>query len=93
MRAFEVIGEWDTDFPQPNYTIDVDWHHRARLHGYELIESGVPVVHHNDASSTIKSDAHRRRLNDVKFAMNEAYYRCKWGEPPGAEEFSAPWNL
>ena len=92
MRAFAAIGEWDADFPQPNYTIDVDWFHRARLLGYELIESGVAVVHHNGASSTIKSDAHRRRLNDVKFAMNETYYRCKWGGPPGAEEFPSPWN-
>lgn len=93
MRAFEVIGEWDTDFPQPNYTIDVDWYHRARLHGYELIESGVPVTHHNDASSTIKSDAHRRLINEVKFTMNEAYYLRKWGGPPGAERFASAWNL
>lgn len=93
VEAVDEIGEWDAYFPQPNYHIDVDWFHRARLCGYELIESGVPVRHHNDASSTIKSDTHLQRLNDVKFGMNEPYYLRKWGGPPHGEVFPTPWNL
>lgn len=93
VRAVDEIGEWDTHFPQPTYHFDVDWFHRARLCGYELIESGVPMTHHNGESNTIKSDDHWQRLNALKFPMNETYYLAKWGGPTHAEVFPTPWNL
>lgn len=93
MSAVRVIGEWDHRFPQPNYHTDVDWFHRARLHGYELIESHAPVKHHNGSSNTIKSDSHLSRINGITFGMNEVYYAQKWGGPPHQEKFPTPWNL
>ena len=92
VRAVDEIGEWDTHFPQPTYHFDVDWFHRARLCGYELIESGVPMTHHNGESNTIKSDDHWQRLNALKFPMNETYYLAKWGGPTHAEKFATPWD-
>lgn len=92
VRAVADIGEWDVHFPQPNYHIDADWFHRARLKGYELIESGAQVTHHCGSSSTIRSDAHLSRLNGVKFPMNEIYYAHKWGGPTHGEKFATPWD-
>jgi hypothetical protein len=92
MKAAEAIGAWDTNFPQPNYHIDTDWFHRARINGYELIESGVAVKHHNESSSTLKSDPDYQRWHKVKFGMNETYYIKKWGGKPHEEKFPTPWN-
>ena len=90
--AVTSIGEWDAHFPQPNYHIDVDWFHRARIQGYELLESNVPVIHHNGSSSTVKAAPHLQRINGVKFAMNEVCYAKKWGGSPHQEQFATPWN-
>ncbi|HZL36122.1 MAG TPA: hypothetical protein VFC78_12470 [Tepidisphaeraceae bacterium] len=92
VAAVNDIGDWDTAFPQPNYHIDNDWFHRARLKGYELTETGIAVTHHNGASSTLRGSDLRRRVNDVTFPMNEEYYRRKWGGPPGGEVYASAWN-
>lgn len=98
LSAYQVaavgdIGPWDSAFPQPNYHVDNDWFHRARLKGYALIETGILITHHNGSSSTIRGCHTRRRVNDVTFAMNEDYYRRKWGGPPGHEVYPYPWNV
>lgn len=93
LKAVQEIGEWDTHFPQPNYHVDIDWFHRARISGYELIESGIAVRHHNDSSSTLKADADYQRWHKVKFGMNETYYIKKWGGKPAEEKFASAWNL
>jgi hypothetical protein len=93
VAAIEDIGPWDCAFPQPNYHVDNDWFHRARLKGYALIETGIPVTHHNGSSSTIRGSEARRRVNDVTFPMNEEYYRRKWGGAPGHETYPCPWNV
>jgi hypothetical protein len=89
--AVRVIGEWDTAFPQPNYHIDVDWFHRARILGFESLHSEVRVTHHN-GSSTIKCDPERYWRNRITNPMNLLYYIAKWGGPPHQEQFSTPWN-
>lgn len=92
VTAVEDVGEWDTSFPQPNYHIDNDWFYRAKLKGYELVETGLAVTHHGGCSSTIKSSPRRALLNSVTFPMNEEYYRRKWGGAPGAERLRAAWD-
>jgi hypothetical protein len=92
VAAVDDVGPWDTSFPQPNYHIDNDWLRRARLKGYLIVPTGVPVTHHNDASSTLKSSAGRRRVNDLTFPMNNEYYRHKWGGLPDHEVYMRPWN-
>ena len=91
VAAVDDVGPWDTSFPQPNYHIDDDWFRRARLMGYEIVPTGIPVVHHQ-ASSTLKGSADRRRVNRLTFPMNKEYYRQKWGGPPGHETYEHPWN-
>jgi hypothetical protein len=71
VAAVSDIGPWDTAFPQPNYHVDNNWFHRARLKGYEFIETGIQITHHNGSSSTIRGSEERRKVNDVTFPMNE----------------------
>ena len=92
IQAVRAIGEWDSHFPQPNYHVDVDWFHRARTQGYELIESHVPVKHHGGSSNTIKADPALARINSITFGMNEVYYAQKWGGRPHEERFASPWS-
>ena len=35
---------------------------------------------------------HWKRLNKLKFPMNETYYLSKWGGPTHGEIFPKPWN-
>ena len=93
VAAVDDIGPWDTAFPQPNYHIDNDWFHRARLKGYELIDTGIPVTHHGDGSQTVRSSPRRAMINNVTFPMNNEYYCRKWGGPPEREVYRRPWNV
>lgn len=92
VAAVDDVGPWDTAFPQPNYHIDNDWFHRARLKGYRIVQTGIPITHHNGASSTLKGSEDRRRVNRLTFPMNKEYYRSKWGGLPGKEVYLEPWN-
>jgi hypothetical protein len=89
--AVADIGEWDTAFPQPNYHVDNDWFYRARVKGYDVVDSGIPVTHHS-GSSTLGASQARQLVNAVTFPMNEVYYERKWGGRPGHEVFKLPWN-
>lgn len=89
-RMVGEVGEWDTQLPQ--YFADNDYYRRIRLAGFEVIETGLPVVHVDGASNTIKSDVRRLFLNGITFPLYAAYYARKWGGPPGRETYLAPFN-
>jgi hypothetical protein len=55
------IGEWDTVLPQ--YFSDCDYYRRVQLAGFELIETGLPVIHVDKGSNTLRSDPRREFLN------------------------------
>jgi len=90
MEAVKAIGMWDTILTA--YFIDNDYYRRMSLAGYELIDTGLAVSHHN-GSSTIRSDLRRGFLNSITFPMYQYYYEQKWGGTPGKELFSTPFNL
>ena len=54
MEMARVVGQWDTTLPQ--YFADGDYYLRVRLAGYEIINTGLQMIHHSNASSTLKSD-------------------------------------
>lgn len=89
-EAVACVGPWDTTLPQ--YFADNDYYRRLRLHGYEVLETGLPVAHHNNASSTVKSDPFRGHHNGVTFGLYGGYYEQKWGGPPGGERFDWPFD-
>ncbi len=90
MEAVNRIGPWDTNLPQ--YFSDNDYYRRMRLAGYEIIDTGLPVTHHANASATIKSDAKRGFLNSITFPLYREYYRRKWGAYPPDEHFTRPFD-
>jgi hypothetical protein len=90
-RAVDDVGGWDWLFPDPNYNCDQDFFHRARRKGYALLESGGDITHLDGGSTTIRASVLRHRINGLKIPMNDAYYRAKWGGPPGKETFEKPW--
>lgn len=90
MEAIQAIGTWDTIFSA--YFTDNDYYRRMKLAGYELIETGLAVTHHN-GSSTINSDPHLKFLNGITFPLYRHYYEKKWGGAPGNERFLTPFNL
>jgi predicted O-methyltransferase YrrM len=85
LEAARAIGGWDTTLP--HYFADNDYYRRLRLYGYEIVDTGLAVTHHNDASSTVKSEPTRGFLNGVTFPLYASYYAAKWGGEPGGEKF------
>jgi GT2 family glycosyltransferase len=77
MKAIKVVGPWDTKLPQ--YFADNDYYRRVRLAGFETVDTGLQVHHHN-ASSTLQSDPIRKHINGITFPLYEKYYKTKWGE-------------
>jgi len=90
MEAVMNVGIWDTVLPQ--YFADIDYYRRMRLAGYEEVITDLGVTHHNNASSTIKSDSDRMFLHHITFPLYERYYETKWGGKIGEERFNTPFN-
>jgi hypothetical protein len=89
-RMIREVGEWDTVLPQ--YFSDCDYYRRVKLAGFELIETGLHVVHVDQGSNTLRSDPRREMLNRVTLPLYAMYYRSKWGGQPGQEKFALPFN-
>ncbi|WP_028544691.1 glycosyltransferase family 2 protein [Paenibacillus taiwanensis] len=86
MKAIQSVGPWDQNLPM--YYSDIDWFRRMRLCHYELIETLLPVKHHNDGASTVKSDVYLLHVHEVTFPLYQDYYIRKWGGGMGQETFS-----
>jgi len=91
MNAVREVGGWDTTLPR--YFADCDYYRRMELAGYPPVHTGLQVTHHNDGSSTIKSDPYLNLLNGVTFPLYMDYYAAKWGGLPGQETYLSPFNL
>lgn len=78
VQALRVVGEWDW-LRFPFYHLDNDYYHRLRLAGFPTIDTGIPCLHHNEASNTIKADATRQYVNRLTFPISEQMLREKWG--------------
>lgn len=90
MEAVAHVGSWDTCLPQ--YFSDNDYYRRLRLAGWETIDTGLPVLHHEDASNTLKADPQRLQSNNITFPLYAQYYAAKWGGAPGEEQYTQPFN-
>jgi hypothetical protein len=89
--ALTAIGGWSPYFEQ--YYADVHTYRMLRLAGYDTYEAGGDgVIHHNDGSSTIRSDADRARRMSLVSQFAGAVYRAMWGGDNGSETFETPWN-
>lgn len=87
-EAMKAFGGYDTNLP--NYFSDNDWYRRARLAGWECIDSGIEVGH--VGSQTINSDPYLKFVNGITFPLYREYYTQKWGGGPGCETYSVPFS-
>jgi hypothetical protein len=81
---------WDTTLP--SYFTDADYYCRMWRSPYEVIETGLPVTHHNAGGSTYKSEPYRNRVNDYTFDLYEQFYITKWGGTFRYETYKTPFN-
>lgn len=89
--ALTAVGGWSDYFEQ--YYADVHMYRLLRLAGYNTYEAGGDgVVHHNNGSSTIKSDKDRARRMNYVTQFAQAVYRQMWGGDNGSETYLTPWN-
>lgn len=89
-RAMQKVGEWDMFLQQ--YYADNDMYRRIRLINFETVSSNFKVLHHNDASNTIKFDDKRKIINYVTYPLMNRYYEAKWGEKSGEEKYQVAFN-
>lgn len=90
-KLWKAIGGWDWRL-YPSYYSDTSYYRKAKLAGWELIDSGFPVKH--EGSHVInKLDKKLKFLNHTLLsdaARNN--YIAEWGGPPGEERFTRPFN-
>src|SRR5260370_10865519 len=90
MEAVRNVGQWDTVLPQ--YFADNDYYRRMAIKGYEIIESGLNVQHQNGGSNTIRGDDSMKTNNNRTFKLYAYYYASKWGQVPGKELYTVPFQ-
>lgn len=88
VEALQAIGGWSDLFEQ--YFLDNHTYRLLELNGYPLLRSNLGVMHHEDASTTIKYDKRKFERNQITFAMYEQIYAFVWGGKPGLETRKEP---
>ena len=82
-EACNAIGDWDWLW-FPFYFLDNDYYTRLKRAGYPCIDiGGDGIIHHNNASNTIKNDKNRQLLNHYLFPVCEELFKQKY--PDGTE--------
>ena len=79
-EACLATGDWDW-LRFPFYFCDNDYYHRLRTADYKIINiGGQGIIHHNEASNTIKNDPLRLMLNHHLFPVWEKLFKDKYAE-------------
>lgn len=89
-ETIEKIGEFDEGF-YPAYFEDNDYHYRIRMAGKLALKTNQALYYHF-GSATIKEGEEIRRLSNMNYLANKAYYESKWGGPLGQEAFTKAFN-
>jgi hypothetical protein len=87
-----VIKNFQWDQYLPLYYTDVDFYHRLRSAGVELLETGLHVEHVNGGSSTMRSDIALDCFVKTNYGSWRDYYIAKWGGERDQEIFKTPFN-
>lgn len=82
-KMLNNVGEWDW-LAFPFYFLDIDFRRRVEKNGWTLEKvHGMLCKHHNDASSTIKSDKLRNFINPYYFSVSATLMSIKWDRLDG----------
>lgn len=90
-KMWKAIGHWNWRL-YPSYYSDTSYYFQARMAGWQLIDSGLPVKH--EGSHVInKLDKKLKFLNHTLLAdAARNNFIAEWGGPPGEERFTRPFN-
>jgi hypothetical protein len=89
----KVVQEFQWDPYLPLYYTDVDYYHRLRLAGVELIETDLPVAHNEGGSTAMKEDVALNQFVKSNYPAWRQYYLLKWGGERDQERYATPFNL
>jgi hypothetical protein len=90
-KATRQVGYWDWRL-FPWYYADCDYYLRIRRQGFEILQSDLKVLHHNEGSNSMKHDPYLKQLNNWYMERTHIWYQYKWGGVPGREIFDVPFN-
>jgi hypothetical protein len=90
MKAINDVGRYDIVFH--DYFSDWDYYRRMIIKGYELIDSGLNLIHQNGGSNTIHSNRMMNLLHHITFRLYRHYYILKWGGEPGKDQHIIPFS-
>ena len=87
-KALEAIGGWSDLFGQ--YFLDNHTYRLLEQNGYPLLRSNLQVIHHEDASCTLKADSRRIKRNEYVYPIQAFLYQRIWNGSPGQEKRQEP---
>jgi len=86
------VGLFDETF-QPGFKEDQDMHWRMKVAGIEAVSVGVPFLHVDRGSNTVKQYEAARAEVEARRAIGIEYYKGKWGGDWPDERFgNAPFG-
>jgi GT2 family glycosyltransferase len=89
-HAWETVGPFDEEF-FPAYFEDNDYHRRILLAGLRAVVH-PPAMFYHFGSRTQNESGGGPVVSGALFDRNRERYLRKWGGPPGAERFAAPFG-
>jgi len=89
-HCWETVGPFDEAF-FPAYFEDNDYHRRIALAGLRAV-AHPPAIFYHYGSRTQNESCPTPVVPGDAFERNRDYYIRKWGGPPGAESFTAPFG-
>ncbi|MDR5584018.1 glycosyltransferase family 2 protein [Paenibacillus larvae] len=90
MEAVKKIGLWDTVWP--DIFSDYDYCQRIHIAGYDIVDTYLPLTHHNGGSNTIKKDPLLFSLTQVMGPLWLEIYKAKWGDMQVQEKYRIPYD-
>jgi GT2 family glycosyltransferase len=89
-KTLDKVGYFDENF-YPAYFEDNDYHYRIKLAGLKAYRTNQALYFHY-GSRTIKDNKYVKTASNQKFLANQEYFKTKWGDVPGKEKFTTPFN-
>lgn len=86
-ECWDLVGEFDELFA-PAYFEDNDYHYRINLSNVRAVNVPKAIYYHY-GSATQKT---QNVVTNASFEANRMSYRIKWGDIPGHEKFTNPFD-
>ena len=89
-KTLDKVGYFDENF-YPAYFEDNDYHYRIKLAGLKAYRTNQALYFHY-GSRTIKDNKYVKTNRNQTFLANQEFFKEKWGDVPGKEKYTTPFN-